>query len=170
MRGKPIDQITIGDIEQLITDGVAEDRRLEFKVDIPVSNEEQKRQRSKAPDAIPLDRSWINGRSLQDYGRDALAEEIVAFANSDGGTLILGMDETSEAPPRAVKINALPDVAGLERRLRDVLLSCVEPRLPYVAVRGVQTDATGAGVIVIETSSSIIGPHWVGENETPDNS
>ncbi len=49
-------------------------------------------QRKIAPDAMPLDRAWTRGQRLPDHGRDALAEEIVAFANADGGTLVLGMD------------------------------------------------------------------------------
>ncbi|MDH3028644.1 AlbA family DNA-binding domain-containing protein [Methylobacterium fujisawaense] len=167
MRGRAIESITRADLDQLIADGVAEDRRLEFKVDIPVSEEEQKRQRKIDPDRVPLDRSWVKGARLPDYGRDALAEEIVAFANADGGTLILGLDETKEAPPRAEKLNPLPDVAGLERRLRDVLLSCVEPRLPYVAVRGIPTEPDGSGVVIIEVSASMLGPHWVIKTRKP---
>ncbi|MCJ2065970.1 ATP-binding protein [Methylobacterium sp. J-088] len=167
MRGKAIENITIEDIEILISDGAVEDRRLEYKVDIQVSEKEQKRQRKIDPNCIPVDRSWVKGSKLSDYGRDALSEEIVAFANADGGTLVLGMDETKDAPPRAEKLNPLPDVAGLERRLRDVLLSCVEPRLPYVAVRAIQTEPDGSGVVVIEVGASALGPHWVVKTRRP---
>jgi hypothetical protein len=167
MRGKPIDQVTPQDLTQLVDDGVAEDRRIEFKADIPVSAEEQKAQLKLNSRARPVDRSWTQGKSLAKFGRDALAEEVVAFANADGGTLILGMEETDEAPPRAKGINLLPDVARLERRLRDMLIDCIEPRLPYVAVRAVPITADGSGVILIETGPSVLGPHWVSTSRKP---
>lgn len=167
MRGKAIDQVTVKDLTQLVDDGVVEDRRIEFKADVPVSAEEQRAQLKLNTAARPVDRSWTQGKSLAKFGRDALAEEVVAFANADGGTLILGMEETDEAPPRAKGINPLPDVAGLERRLRDILAACIEPRLPYVAVRALPTAADGSGVILIETGPSVLGPHWVTSTRKP---
>lgn len=167
MRGKSIDQVTAVDIQLLISDGASEDRRLEYKADIPVSPEAQKAHAKSGAEGRPVDRSWIQGKSIADFGRDALAEEAVAFANADGGTIVLGMDETDDPPPRAKGINALPDVAGLERRLRDIMASCVEPRLPYVAVRAIPTQADGAGVVLIEISASALGPHWVRKTRKP---
>lgn len=167
MRGKAIDQVTVKDLTQLVDDGVVEDRRIEFKADVPVSAEEQRAQLKLNTAARPVDRSWTQGKSLAKFGRDALAEEVVAFANADDGTLILGMEETDEAPPRAKGINPLPDVAGLERRLRDILAACIEPRLPYVAVRALPTAADGSGVILIETGPSVLGPHWVTSTRKP---
>ncbi|WP_082494704.1 ATP-binding protein [Methylobacterium sp. Leaf108] len=167
MRGKPIELVEIEDLQQLIADGVTEDRQLELKRDIPVSPEEQKSQARSYPSNIPADRSWISNKAIMPFGRDALAEEVVAFANASGGTLILGIDETDEAPPRAKCLNALPDVVGLERRLRDALADCIEPRLPYVAVRGVVTEGDGGGVILIEIGASSSGPHWVKKTRKP---
>lgn len=167
MRGKPINDISAEDLQLLISDGVAEDRRIEFKVDIPVSAEMHKAYIKSGQHGRALDRGWISGKSISDYGRDALAEEIVAFANADGGTLIIGMDETKDAPPRASGINPLPDVAGLERRLKDIMNSCIEPRLPYLVVRAMPTSADGSGVVIIETSASSLGPHWVRNTRRP---
>ncbi|MFA1672069.1 helix-turn-helix domain-containing protein [Rhizobium mongolense] len=166
MRGKPIDFVTIEDIRQLILDGVSEGRNLEFKLDIPVSSEEQKAQRTKNP-TLSLPRGWQGTGNVSHFGRDALAEEIVAFANSDGGTLILGLEETETAPPRASKINALPQVIDLERRLRDAFNDCIEPRLPYLAVRSIATEDDGSGIVLIETSPSALGPHWVKKSRKP---
>lgn len=160
MRGKPIELVTDDDLRSLISDCVPEGRRLEFKSDVSVSVESIRKQLMASPKLRPVDRSWTKGR-LANFGRDALAEEVVAFANADGGTLVLGMAETTDAPPRAQEINPLPDVAGLERKLRDAFIDCIEPRLPYCAVRALPTQADGSGVILIETSSSTSGPHWV---------
>lgn len=129
MRGKAIEFITIEDVRQLIVDGVSESLNIEFKLDIPVSPEEQKAQRAKDP-SLSVPRGWQGSGSISNFGRDALAEEIVAFANADGGTLVLGMEETEAAPPRASRLNVLPNVFDLERRLRDAFNDCIEPRPP----------------------------------------
>jgi hypothetical protein len=42
---KPIDRATIEDVDRLIADAVPEGRHLEYKKSVPVSDEEQKRQR-----------------------------------------------------------------------------------------------------------------------------
>jgi hypothetical protein len=44
--GKPAARVTGADIQRLITDKVPEGRYLEYKRDIPVSNEEQRRARA----------------------------------------------------------------------------------------------------------------------------
>ncbi|MDR6827651.1 hypothetical protein J2X48_001377 [Bosea sp. BE271] len=167
MRGKPIERVGIEDIHHLITDGVAEGRRIEFKADVPVSSEEQKAHAKLTAGERLLDRSWIQGKALRKFGRDSLMEEVVAFANADGGTLVLGMEETADQPPRASRINALPEVAGLERRLRDALIDCVEPRLPYVAVRAVPVTEDGSGIVLVEVGASALSPHWVSSTRKP---
>ena len=166
MRGKAIEFITIEDVRQLIVDGVSESLSIEFKLDIPVSPEEQKAQRAKDP-SLSVPRGWQGFGSISNFGRDALAEEIVAFANADGGTLVLGMEETEAAPPRASRLNVLPNVFDLERRLRDAFNDCIEPRLPYLAVRSLVTENDGSGVVLIETSPSSLGPHWVKKSRKP---
>ncbi len=88
-------------------------------------------------------------------------EELVAFGNADGGVLVLGVVETDVHPARADVLNPLPDVAGLERRLRDVIVDCVEPRLPQAAVVGLPTTPEGAGVVILEVEPSRLGPHRV---------
>ncbi|WP_199084644.1 ATP-binding protein [Bosea sp. ASV33] len=167
MRGKPIELVTLEDIDQLISDKVAEGRRIEFKSDIPVSAEEQRVHAKGNPGERALDRSWVQGKKFSKFGRDALLEEIVAFANAEGGTLILGMEETSDQPARASHINRLPDVAGLERRLRDVIVDCIEPRLPYFAVRALPIAKDGSGIVLIETGASALSPHWVSWSRKP---
>ena len=90
-----------------------------------------------------------------------LLEELVAFANADGGVIVLGMQETKEKPPRASHLSPLPQIIELERRIRDSLNDLIEPRLPFVAVQGIVTEVDGGGVLLVETSPSSLGPHWV---------
>jgi len=50
--------------------------------------------------------------------------------------------------------------------VRDCLNDVIEPRLPYVAVKAIQTEADGSGVLLLETQSSVLGPHWVRPTRT----
>jgi Putative DNA-binding domain len=158
--GKPAAQVQLANLQLLIDDQVPEGRYIEYKADIPVSDEERKRQR-RAGETQPVDRSWLKAGPIMDYGRDKLMEELVAFANADGGVLILGMKQTEGAPARAETFNPLPDVAALERRLRDVIVNCIEPRLPYAAVKAIPTNEDGAGLVLLEVEPSRLGPHRV---------
>jgi hypothetical protein len=63
-------QMSIEDVLNFI--GEPEGRHLEFKEDIPVSKEENRRQLKENPDARPADQSWIKNRRLADFGRNAL--------------------------------------------------------------------------------------------------
>jgi hypothetical protein len=63
--GKPANLVTLADIERLIADGVPEGRHLEYKRDIPISDEEQKRVHKEGNDP-PSDRPW--GQVAPDHG------------------------------------------------------------------------------------------------------
>jgi hypothetical protein len=158
--GKPAARVTVDDIQRLIDDKVPEGRYLEYKRDIPISDEEQKHARA-AGRGDPQDRSWLQKRPLRAFGRDKLMEELVSFANADGGVLILGMTETKSEPARADGFNLFPDVVGLERRLRDAIVDCIEPRLPFAFVKALPTEPSGEGVVILETEPSRLGPHRV---------
>ena len=153
----PVEQITPTELHAMIGRD-AEGSRLEFKVDIPVHRQNQKEQVTK--NIIPARDAWWSGKPLGDHGRDKLLEEVLAFANAQGGRLFLGMDE-EEGTTLAKAICPLPRVADLEGRFRDFLLSCVEPRLPQVGVHAIETDGQGGGVLVIEVQPSRLGPHRV---------
>ena len=101
---KPLDQITWLDIEQLCAHGGAyESQTLEFKRDLP--------NRHGQPDR------WGLGGDFIAYARDQLFREVVAFANAQGGTLVLGIAETKDRPPRAFQITPVPRVRELATRL-----------------------------------------------------
>ena len=55
--------------------------------------------------------------------------EIVAVANAQGGTLILGIDETDEKPPRAAALSPISRVHDLASRLADAARACIDPSL-----------------------------------------
>jgi hypothetical protein len=105
---KSLDAITIADLEGLVEAGARETGELEFKGALPF--QPTKNQPAKA------DR-WIEkGDGIGDYARDEILAEIVAFANADGGTLVLGLHETKTEPRRAERLEPLPNCEGLARR------------------------------------------------------
>jgi len=74
---------------------------------------------------------------------DALSETLVAFANSDGGTALLGVDENGRPNGRV-----FPDEA-------EVALRAAEARCrPSVQVRWEQVEMTGAAVVAVHVARS----------------
>ena len=127
--GKPIAAATKDDLDRLIRDSVEEGRHLAFKEDFP------------SRDGNAAAPNWTPGKPLPANRIHPLLEELVAFANADGGVIVLGMKETKDKPPRAASLSPLPQVAELERRVRDCLNDVIEPRLPFAAVKGIQTES-----------------------------
>src|SRR5487761_1016093 len=147
MLDKPFDRITAGDIEDLCAHGAYENQLLEFKRELP---EERGR-------ADP----WMNGGDFTAHARDRLFREIVAFANAQGGTLVLGIEETKNKPPRAARICPLPRIHELATSIEDAARACIDPVLPGLHVRGIDIDGTGGGVLIFRTAASLSGPHRI---------
>jgi hypothetical protein len=133
-----IDDLTREDMEQLVRDQVVEDSQVELKREIEV-------------DAA--------GR-VKDASRNDIAREIVGFANSDGGTLIIGIEESQDEPKRAAAIRPALNCHELAERLRRAVYEIVEPKLPILHVRAIETNGS-AGVIVIVVAHSRRAPHRV---------
>jgi hypothetical protein len=149
MISKPIDQIKASDIDELCARGGAyEDLTLEFKRELS--------SRDGKPDP------WMSGTSnFTNYARDRLFREVVAFANAQGGTLVLGIDETEDEPKRAARVVPIPRVHDLAVRLEAAARACIDPPLPALQVQGVMTDGASGGVVVFRTAGSPFGPHRV---------
>lgn len=147
MLTKAFDQIIAADIEGLCERGVYESQTLEFKQDLP-------------GDGGRAD-AWNAGGKISPTARDGLLREIVAFANAQGGTLILGIAETKEKPPRAESITAVSRIHELADRLQEAARACIEPPLGALQVRGIVTSGEREGVVIFRTSASLAGPHRV---------
>ncbi len=148
MLSKPISEIKSKDIADLCARGGAyESGTLEFKRELPG--------RDGRPDP------WMSGGEFSSYARDRLFREIVAFANSQGGTLVLGIEETEDRPARARAISPIPRVHELAARLEEAARACIEPSLPSLLIRGVVTKRSGVGIVVFRTVRSPFGPHRV---------
>jgi hypothetical protein len=85
----PLNTITAPDIVQLCDDQAAEGTELELKQALP----------SRAGRQDP----WHTGGAIGEYARNEIAEEIVAFANTLGGVVLIGIEETTDHPKRAAR-------------------------------------------------------------------
>jgi Putative DNA-binding domain len=148
---KPLSEITVSDLQDLIDAEARETGELEFKGALPFQTQKGQSQTA--------DR-WIEkGDRVGDYARDEILAELVAFANADGGTLVLGLHETKDEPRRAERLEALPNCIGLARRLLDASEDIVEPRLRSIDARALPVDGTEKGYVVIRVGKSPAGPH-----------
>ena len=110
---KPVDRIGIDDVDSLIALKVPESEQIEFKATLPT------KKRNTDP--------WVSGAGrVGDYARDAVLEEVTAFANAFGGTLLLGIRESDVRPSVAEAIAPVPRCAELSERLKLMFRDCVE--------------------------------------------
>ena len=147
---KPADRIDVADVQALIDSEVPEGEQIEFKGALPA-------EKGKTD-------PWMDGKGgIGNYARDSILEEAVAFANAYGGTLLLGIGESTSPAKSAIaaNISPIPRCADLAERLKLVFRDCVEPQLPMLEIFSVATENDG-GVIVIRVGRSRLAPHRVG--------
>lgn len=141
-----IDAISADDVRQLCADEVSEGSEIELKSDLPTRN-------GRAQDP------WHAGQSVGDYARNQIAEEVVAFANTLGGAVCIGINETEDHPKRAASPNPLPGVHDLARRLRQAVYDVIDPPLPMLEAVGIELVSGGSGVVLIRVPLSRRRPH-----------
>ena len=116
---------------------------------------------NREPEGPHLDFKREQPRS-DNSGRNELAADVSAMANSGGGDIILGVDEDADGCASAVNPFAgNPDQEAL--RLLDVLMSAVEPRMPGLQVQSI--PVAGGSVFVVRVPQSWAGPHRVRTNQ-----
>lgn len=148
---KPLQQITPDDLYDLIKADIAEGGALEFKGTLPADNKVRE--------------PWLDGQDkIGNHAKAKLIKEIVAFANSYGGHVFVGIDETEDEPHRAAAINPIPRVASLAGRMQQVIRDCIDPPLPGFDCEGIVTDDKGGGILVIQVPPSRLAPHRSNED------
>jgi hypothetical protein len=140
----PLEAVTWADIDRLCADQVSEGTEFELKSDLPT------RDGNLHP--------WHSGGQLGEYARNQIAEEIIAFANTVGGVVCLGINETSDHPKRADSPHPLPHVHDLARRLRQSVYEIIDPPLPVLEAAGVEFQAD-TGVVLLRVPQSRRRPH-----------
>lgn len=131
MIAKALQDVTIGDLQALIEGRVAERKQLEFKREIP---------------------------SGGDANREFL-KDVSSLANTDGGDLIVGIEETNGMP---VSVAGIPrtDADRLKQRLSSLLANGLDPRLPAFEMELVNVDAERC-VLIVRVGQSWLRPHMV---------
>jgi Putative DNA-binding domain len=143
--GKPINAITAADINHLVKEAARESDVVEFKGALSAKGGHD---------------AWHDGANkIGEPARDKIVSEVIAFANAHGGTLVLGIAETDDKPPRAGKVIPIRECADLAGRLMLMLRDVVEPPFaPFPVVRAVEMSGR-EGVVVIQVAASRNAPH-----------
>jgi len=129
---KAFDQVTHADLQQLIDNGVAEDRTYEYKLG-PIGNSAE--------------------------AKKEFLKDLTAFANASGGFVVIGMEEKASVPIKLVGV-AVPNIGAEISRLENIIRDGVDPRLVGVQIRAISGPG-GDPAIVIRVPRSWNPPHRV---------
>lgn len=124
--------ISLGDLGDLVADGIPEGRQLEFKRD-------------------------HYGR--RDEDRREFAADISAMANAFGGYIAIGIDERNGIAADICGVTAA-DPDALVRAVTETLRTSFEPPLPAFRVKWIAVEVE-RGVLMIQVARSWNGPHRV---------
>jgi hypothetical protein len=103
---------------------------------------------------------------IGEYARNEIAKEVVAFANTYGGTILVGIDETKDKPNRAKQPALLPQVHELARRLRQSIYDVIDPPLHVLEAAGIEAENEGTnGIVIVRTPVSRRRPHRLNANK-----
>lgn len=143
MFAKKLTELTQADIQNIIGRKVQEDQEVEFKKTLPTEDGKDDR--------------WIKqGDEIGRYAKRYIAKVLIAFANTLGGILILGVGEDGE--DRASEINPLPKCRILADRLAASVASSTDPKLYGIEYAGIELE-NDKGVVVFRVSPSARAPH-----------
>ena len=148
LRNKPISQWTIDDLNLVVSQEWVEDSQFEIKQSLPLKKDA---------------RGWAHSAKIHASERDGLAQEIVAFANSRGGLIVVGLAETNESPKRAQALSPpIPNVNELQDRLARALSEIIDPPIRMLKIEVVDAR-DGGGYLLIEVPKSNSAPHGFGK-------
>jgi schlafen family protein len=144
---KALADIERADVIKLCADQEFEGPELEYKRGLPAKGNRHD--------------PWLdNCQGVGEHARNDIAKEVVAFANTYGGVMIIGIEETKDKPNRAKDLSPLPHAHELARRLRQSIYDVIDPPLSALEAGGVVTSDDGtSGVVIIRVPPSRRRPH-----------
>jgi Putative DNA-binding domain len=122
---------TISELDKIISDQVQEDIHLDYK----------------------------DSRGISDFGK--LAKHVSAFANSDGGILIYGIQENDHLPTG--RDSGADHKVFNRERIENVILSHISPRIEGLRIAQIPVSES-TSIYAIEIPKSFRGPH----QQSPD--
>lgn len=128
---KPLDEITEVDLQRLVTDGVVENRELEFKRDLPGPGGEEKKE---------------------------FVRDVVSFANSAGGHIIYGIAESNGVPTEFAPISG-EKIDNAKLRLENIIRTSIEPTIQGLKIDSVKLSSGHA--LLIEIPRGLFGLHMI---------
>ena len=105
----------------------------------------------------------LSGKNKKEAYKEFL-KDITAFANADGGPLVLGVKEPSEDQSVDDQIIGLEGGTELAKKLERLAASSVEPRIPGILVNPVAISDSHT-VVVVYIPHSTVKPHMVNFNK-----
>jgi len=128
---KPLRQITYADIDQFVREQWPEGKTVDYKRDTYGNRDEDKKE---------------------------LLKDVSSFANTQGGDILIGVDE-DKGLPTSIPGVAVPDIDKEKLRLEEIIRRGLEPRIDF-GLHHVTTP-TSTTVIVIRVQESLLLPHRV---------
>lgn len=128
-----LDNISLSDIEKLISDETNESSILDYKLELKVSKELDKKE---------------------------FLADVSAFANSLGGYLIYGIAEEQGVPQGPIYGIQTEDIDAEIRKLDNIIRDGIEPRIIGINIQALKTEQNKF-VIVIKIPRSLSAPHMV---------
>ena len=131
----PIEKADLDSLQALIANNVSEGKTIEYKRAMPGKA---------ASNVVPL------------------IETVASFANTDGGDLLIGVEENKGVPVKLPGLE-IEDLDKEKLRIEHMLLNGVDPRLPPVDIHPIKTEEDRY-VLIIRVPHSWTAPHRVIKN------
>ncbi|MDS0243409.1 MULTISPECIES: RNA-binding domain-containing protein [unclassified Haloferax] len=137
---KPVDEITLGDVEQLVTEGIQEGKQIEYK-------------------------EYLNLDTDSSDHKTTLLAEATSFANSNGGHLIVGIPDDDGQPEHAAGF-PVDEVDQTIEQWANVLRRSTDPPLPTSSfdISAIPTEGN-RHLVVVGIDRSWRSPHRVTTND-----
>lgn len=105
---------------------------------------------------------YKRSEAIQNNKRDEIAKDVSAFANSDGGVLVYGVEEKDHLP---IKIDDGVDDSKFSREwIESAILTRITPKVPDSRIVPV-TLSPGRSMYIIIVAKSYQGPHQAGDKK-----
>lgn len=134
MIDKNIANISLEDIQFLIDNSIVENKRLEYKKELHLENDTEKKE---------------------------FLADISSFANASGGKLIFGITENRKTgAPEKVSGIKIDNPDQTIQKLENIIKSSIEPRIPSIEI-GTILKTDDLYLIIIDIPKSFLSPHRV---------